>query len=160
MEGSNGIPLDRTERLGPQYPQAIQLLGVLLDDVKRWYPNLSAELFLRKFITKIEETLRPEDNILLEGILNHCLDIWMGSPQWEVLNLLYTKRFNVNGYHGHVCPFVGCYQLKPGVDPIKHIQLHIKEATERVQSMCIPLFTPFSLTRPTVEVVREQTTKE
>jgi hypothetical protein len=84
----------------------------------------------------------------------------MGSSEQEVLNLLYTKSFNENGYHGNVCPFIRCYQLKPGVDPIKHMQLHIKEAAERVQSTCIPLFTLFSLTRPIVEVVREQTEKK
>lgn len=136
------------------------MLGVLLNDVKRWYPDLSAEFFLRKFITKIEETLRPEDNTLLEGILNHCLDIWIGSSEREVLSLLYTKCYNGNGYNGNVCPFIGCYQLKPDVDPIKHLQLHIKGAAEIVQSMCIPLLAPFSLTRSIVEVVREQTTKK
>lgn len=109
----------------------------------------------------MEESLRPEGSILLQSILNHCLDIWMGAPQQEVLNLLYTKNFNENGYNGNVCPFVGCYQLKPDVDPIKHMQLHLKGAAEKVQSMCTPLFAPFFfLTHLAVEVVREQTTKK
>lgn len=125
------------ERLGPRYPQAVQVLGVLLDDVKRWYPNLSAEVFLLKFITKLEEALRPEERSSLQGILDHCLDIWMGETSQEVLNLLYPKRFSENGYDENVCPFIGCYQLEPDVDPIKHMNLHIKDAAERVQCVFI-----------------------
>jgi len=140
--------MDRAERLGPKYPQAIQVLGVLLDDVKRWYPNLSAEVFLRKFVIKLEEALRPEERGSLHSILNHCLDIWMGEISQEVFNLLYPKRFGENGYDENVCPFIGCYQLKPDVDPIKHLHLHIKEAAERVQSMFILLPGIFFLTTP------------
>jgi hypothetical protein len=122
------------------YPQAIQVLGVLLDDVKRWYPCLSAEVFLRKFITKMEEALWPGESTSLQGILDHCLDIWMGTASEEVLNLLYPKRSNEDNCNGSYCPFIGCYQLKPGVDPIKHMQIHVKEAAERVQGVCISLF--------------------
>jgi hypothetical protein len=152
--------MDRADRLGPKYPQMIQVLGVLLDDVKRWYPDLSAELFLRKFISKLEEALRPEERGSLHGILNHSLDIWMGETPHEVLNLLYPKRFGESGYDENVCPFIGCYQLKPGANPIKHMQHHIKKVAESVQSMCIPLFTPFSLTYAAAEVVHEQTAKK
>lgn len=116
------------------------MLGVLLDDVKRWYPTLSAEVFLRKFITKLEEALRPEERSLLQSILDHCLDIWMGEASQEVLNLLYPKRFGENGYDENVCPFIGCYHLKPDIDPIKHMHRHIKEAAEGVQSVFILLF--------------------
>jgi hypothetical protein len=133
--------MDRAERLGPKYPQAIQVLGVLLDDVKRWYPNLSAEVFLRKFVTKLEEALRPEEHDSLQNILDHCLDIWMGETPQEVLDLLFPKRFGENGYDENVCPFIGCYQLKPEVDPIKHMHLHIKEAAERVQGGLILIST-------------------
>jgi len=135
------------------------VLGVLLDDVKRWYPSLSAEVFLRKFITKLEGALRPEERNSLQSILDHCLDIWMGATPQEVLNLIYPKRFGENGYDEHVCPFIGCYHLKPDVDPTKHMHQHIKEAAERVQSVFILLFALSSLTYPTVEVVREQTAK-
>jgi hypothetical protein len=148
-----------TERLGPKYPQAIQALGVLLDDVKRWYPNLSAEVFLRKFITKLEAALRPEERSSIQVILDHCLDIWMGATPQEVLNLLYPKRFGESGYDENVCPFIGCYQLRPETDPIKHMHYHIKEAAERVQSAFILVCPLLFLTRPTAEVVREQTAK-
>lgn len=140
--------MDGTERLGPKYPQAIQVLGVLLDDVKRWYPNLSAEVFLRKFITKLEEALRPEERGLLQSILDHCLDIWMGETPQEVINLLYPKRFVENGYDENVCPFIGCYQLKPDVDPIKHMHRHVKNAAESVQSMVILTSALYFLTTP------------
>lgn len=132
--------MDGAERLGPKYPQAIQVLGVLLDDVKRWYPNLSAEVFLRKFVTKLEEALRPEERGLLQIILDHCLDIWMGEMPQEVLNLLYPNRLGENGYNESICPFIGCYELKPNIDLIKHMHLHIKGAAERVQSLFILLF--------------------
>jgi hypothetical protein len=138
--------VDGAERLGPKYPQAIQLLGVLLDDVKRWYPSLSAEVFLRKFVTNLEEALRPEERGSLQSVLDHCLDIWMGGTSREVLDLLYPKRLGENGYHVNVCPFIGCYHLKTDVDPIKHMHLHVKEAAERVQSLSILLSALFSLT--------------
>jgi len=136
------------------------VLGVLLDDVKRWYPNLSAELFLRKFVTRLEEALRPEERSSLQSILDHCLDIWVGATPQEVLDLIYPKRFGESGYDENVCPFIGCYQLKPGVHPITHMHHHIKEAAERVQSMFILLSTLSTLTRSTVEVVREQIAKK
>ena len=136
----SGLAMDGAERLGPKYPQAIQVLGVLLDDVKRWYPDLSAEVFLRKFVAKLEAALRPEERGLLQSILDHCLDIWMGETPQEVLNRLYSNRLCQNGYEENVCPFIGCYELKPNVDLIKHMHLHIKEAAERVQSPFILLF--------------------
>jgi hypothetical protein len=120
------------------------VLGVLLDDVKRWYPNLSAEVFLCKFITKLEEALRPEERGSIQGILDHCLDIWMGAVSQEALNLLYPKRYGENWHGENVCPFTGCYQLKPDVDPIKHMHSHITEAADRVQSMFILLPAAFS----------------
>ena len=153
--------MDRAERLGPKYPQAIQVLGVLLNDVKLWYPNLSAEVFLRKFITKLEGALRPEERSSLQSILNHCLDIWTGETPQEVLNLLYPKRFGENGYDVNVCPFIGCYQLKPDVDPIKHMRVHIKEAAEGVQGLFNLLPALFSLTAPQCKsfVSKQQTSR-
>lgn len=140
--------MDTAERLGPKYPQAVQVLGVLLVDVKRWYPNLSAEVFLRKFVTKLGEALRPEERGLLESILDHCVDIWMGETTQEVFDLLYPKRFGEVRGNGNVCPFIGCYQLKPDIDPIKHLHRHIKEAAEIVQSWFILLSALFILTTP------------
>ena len=139
--------MDWEERLGPKYPQAVQVLAVLLDDVKTWYPNLSAEVFLRKFITQLAEALRPEERGLVQCILDHCLEIWVGNVQ-EPLLLFYPKRSGENGDDVNVCPFIGCYQLKPDVEPIKHMLLHIKKVAESVQSVFILLPAPSFLTIP------------